>query len=267
MDSFEQAFNDTEKAAAAAVASAGDLIRLAKQLQKASKEGNIAAMKRVQGRLDAAWGSLGQTVANAVQFWPFQDDEEEQYLRNGYSAELRRVALERGLEIHERDDRLISHPSILRVLPGERAIRIDKKRISSIRPSYLADILLKNQQKPGRYQSSTFLDALYNVYSDIVRDELSDRDRLVKTVGRVVPLDRIYRLFTSLPGSSREYDRTDFARDLYILDTNGPKRTKQGAAVSFPSSTGTRRSKGLFSFVGPDGGDVEYYGLRFTEGG
>ena len=43
-----------------------------------------------------------------------------------------------------------------------------------------------------------------------------------------MPLDRIYRLFTSLPGSSREYDRTDFARDLYILDTNGPKRTKQG---------------------------------------
>lgn len=267
MDSFEQAFSDMERAAAATVASAGDLIRLAKQLQKASKEGNIAAMKRVQGRLDAASKSLDQTVANAMQFWPFQEDEEEQYLREGYSAELRRVSRERELEIHERDDRLISHPSIVRILPGERAVRIDKKRISSIRPSYLTDVLLKNQQKPGRYQSGAFLDALYNVYSDIVREELSDRNHLVKTDGRVVPLDRIYRLFTSLPGSHREYDRTDFARDLYILDTNGPKRTKQGAAVSFPSSTGTRRSKGLFSFVGPDGRDVEYYGLRFTKGG
>ena len=267
MDSFEQAFSDTEKAAAATVASAGDLIKLAKQLQKASKEGNIAAMKRVQGRLDDALGSLGQTVANAVRSWPFQDNEEEQYLRDGYSAELRRVALEHGLDIHERDDRLISHPSIVRILPGERAIRIDKKRISSIRPSYLTDLLLKNQQKPGRFQSGAFLESLYAVYSDIVSEERSDRHSLVKTGGRVVPLDRIYRLFTSLPGSSREYDRTDFARDLYILESNGPKRTRNGAAVSFPSSTGTRRSKGLFSFVGPDGRDVEYYGLRFTEGG
>ena len=118
MDSFEQAFSDTEKAAASTLASAGDLIKLAKQLQKASKEGNIAAMKRVQGRLDDALGSLGQTVANAVRSWPFQDNEEEQYLRDGYSAELRRVALEHGLDIHERDDRLISHPSIVRILPA-----------------------------------------------------------------------------------------------------------------------------------------------------
>ncbi len=267
MDSFEQAFSDTERAAAETLTSAGDLTRLARQLQKASKEGNVAAMKRVQGRLDAASRSLGQTVANAVRSWPFQENEEEEYLRDGYSTELCRVAAERELDIHERDDRLISHPSIVRILPGERAVRIDKKKISSIRPSYLADVLLKNQKKPGRYQSGAFLESLYNVYSDIVREEFSNRQGLVKTGGRVVPLDRIYRLFTSLPGSGREYDRTDFARDLYILDTKGPKHTKQGATVFFPSSTGTRSSKGLFSFVGPDGRDVAYYGLRFTEGG
>lgn len=265
MGSFEQAFSDTERAAKSTLDSAGELIRLAKQLQKASREGNLAAMKRVQGRLGDAMGSLGQTVANAVQAWPFREGEEEQYLRDGYSAELRRIASEQGLDMHERDDRLISHPSVVRILPGERAVRIDKKKVSSIRPSHLADVLLKNQEKPGRYQSGAFLESLYAVYSDIVREE--NPDRLVRIAVRVVPLERIYRLFTSLPGSSRDYDRTDFARDLYILDTKGPRRTKQGAEVSFPSSTGTRRSKGVFSFVGPDGRDVQYYGLRFTEGG
>lgn len=264
MDSFEQAFSDTERAAKSTLDSAGELIRLAKQLQKASREGNLAAMKRTQGRLDDALGTLGQTVANAVQSWPFREDEEDQYLRDGYSAELRRIASEQGLDMHERDDRLISHPSVVRILPGERAVRIDKKKVSSIRPSYLADVLLKNQEKPGRYQSGAFLESLYAVYSDIVKEE--NPDRLMRTAVRVVPLERIYRLFTSLPGSSRDYDRTDFARDLYLLDTKGPERTKQGAAVSFPSSTGTRRSKGVFSFVGPDGRDVQYYGLRFTEG-
>lgn len=264
MDSFEQAFSDTERAAKSTLDSAGELIRLVKQLQEASREGNLVAMKRTQGRLNDALGTLGQTVANAVQAWPFQEGEEEQYLRDGYSSELRRIASEQGLDMHEQDDRLISHPSVVRILPGDRAVRIDKKKVSSIRPSYLAKVLLEKQKKPSRYPSGAFLESLYAVYSDIVEEEGSDR--LVRTAGRVVRLERIYRLFTSLPGSNRDYDRTDFARDLYMLHTKGPERTKRGAAVSFPSSTGTRNPGGVFSFVGPDGRPVQYYGLRFTEG-
>ena len=265
MDSFERAFSDAEQAAAETVDSAGDVTKLARQLQKAAREGNIAAIRRLQGRLDAALGALGQTVANAVKSWPFQDEDEERYLRDGYCGELCQVASKQGLNIHERDGRLISHPSIVRILPGERSVKLDNKRISAIRPSYLTDLLLKNQRKPARFRAGAFLESLYNVYLDIVREERSDRQRLAQAAGRVVPLERIYRLFTSLPGSSREYDHTDFARDLYMLDTQGPKRTKQGAEVSFPASTGTRSSKGVFSFVGPDGRYVQYYGLRFAE--
>ena len=70
---------------------------------------------------------------------------------------------------------------------------------------------------------------------------------------------------TALPGTARDYDRSDFARDLYILDSEGPHTSRKGAEVSFPSSTGTRRrSADLFSFVGPDGDSVEYYGIRFS---
>ena len=84
---------------------------------------------------------------------------------------------------------------------------------------------------------------------------------------RVVPLERIYKLFTSLPGTRREYATTDFARDIYRLETSGQTTTRSGASVSFPASTGTRSAKGLFTFVGPDGQDVQYYGVRFTEAG
>ena len=63
-------------------------------------------------------------------------------------------------------------------------------------------------------------------------------------------LNRIYKLFTSLPGSSRGYTPTDFARDLYLLDTSGLTSLKSGATVSFPASTGTRSARGLFTFIG-----------------
>ncbi len=82
--------------------------------------------------------------------------------------------------------------------------------------------------------------------------------------GRVVQLERVYRLFTSQPGSEREYNRTDFTRDLYLLDRDGPKTTKRGLRVSFPASSGTRGSQGIFSFVAPDGQVVTYYGIQFS---
>ena len=266
MDNFEQGFRDAERAAGSTLKSATDLVKIARQLHKAAKDGNIAAIKRTQSRLDDALGNLRQAVGNAVESWPFDDGEEEQYLKDSYTTELRRAASEQGLEIHERDGQLISYPSIVRILPGERAVRIDRKKVSTIRPSYLTGILLQNQEKPGRYPAGRFLEALYQVYSELAKEDSSDR--LMKgSPGRVVPLARIYRLFTSMPGSGRDYTPMDFARDLYQLETSGVTKTKSGATVSFHAAAATRGTKGVFTFVGPKGQDVQYYGVRFTKVG
>ena len=184
-------------------------------------------------------------------------------MRDGYADELRGVAAEQGVSVFERDGRLFASPSIVRVIPIDRAVRIDKKKVSTIRPSHLADLLLENQKRPVRSQSGPFLESLFNVYSEITREGSSGR--LVQVDGRVVPLERVYNLLTSLPGIRREYDRTDFARDLYLLEKSGLKRTRAGTVVSFPAATGTKSNQGLFTFVGPDGQDVLYYGIRFAE--
>ena len=264
MVSFEQAFSDSERAADSTLKSAADLTKQVRALKKAAQTGNIAAVKRSQDRLDEALGALRQEVVNAISSWPFDDDDEKQYLNDHYADELRHAAEELGLDIHERDGRLISHPSIVRILPGECAVRVDRKKVSNIRPSHLADFLLANQNKSSGFRPNRFLESLYTVYSDIVSGESSSR--MVEGPGPVVPLVRIYKLLTSLPGASREYDRSDFARDLYILDANGPHRTRRGALVSFHASTGAKSDRDLFSFIGPDGQSVVYYGIRFTEG-
>ena len=255
MTGFEQAFEDTEKAASSAVVSAGALVKLARKVQKAAQQGRIGDVKRAQRDLAAAGSDLRQAVANVIEAWPFGEEDEEQYFKEHYARELRYAAEELGLDIYEQDGKLISYPSIVRVLPARRAITIGGKQVSAIRPGYVARLLLDSRNKPVRHKSDAFLEALYRVYSDIEQGE----------VGRVVPLARIYKLFTSLPGAGREYDKTDFGRDLYLLDVNGPRRTKKGSAISFPASSGTRGRSGLFSFVGPDGQEVRYYGIRFTQ--
>lgn len=265
MTDLERAFDEVERAAASTLESAAGLVKQARTLQKAAREGHIARMKRARTGLDASLSGLMQAVANAVESWPLPDEQEERYIEDGYSGEFSAVAAKNGLEIHERDGRLISHPSIVRLLPRDRAVRIDGKKVSTIRPSYLADLLLKNQKKDSRHKSDAFLESLYGVYADIVQGESSGR-LMPDDWQRVVPLARIYKLLTSLPGAGRDYDRTDFARDLYRLQTDGPARTRKRATVSFPASSGTRQAKrDLFTFVGPDGQDVVYYGIRFTK--
>ena len=263
---FEQAFDDVERASDSALKSAASLTRLVKLMKKAAGDGNLVRLKRTQSELDVALDALRQAVANAGSSWPFPEDDEERYIKDHYATELRAAAEGMGLDMHERDGKLISSPSIVRILPVDRAVRIDGKKVPAMRPSHLARLLLENQGKRSRYSSDRFLESLHIAYTEIMRDESSHR--LMPGDGPVVPLTRIYRLFTVRPGGAREYDRTDFARDLYVLDSNGPWRTKKGATVSFPSSTGTRQSgSGLFTFVAPDGQEIRYYGIKFTEGG
>ena len=263
---LEQAFADVENAADAALKSASALTKLAKDLQKAAKQGNIAAIKREQSRLGGALDDLSNGVSAAVASWPFGDAEEEACLRDGYAEELREAAAEHGLTMHERDGRLLASPSIVRILPSERAVRIDRKHVSTIRPSRVARLLAESQKKPGTYPAPRFLEALYSSYVDIVRDGAASRLVREKQV-RVVPLARIYRQFTSRPGQRREYTNIDFARDLYLLDTSGVTTTRSGAVVSFHASSGTRspRAGDIFTFVDSDGRDAQYYAIRFTE--
>ncbi len=68
-----------------------------------------------------------------------------------------------------------------------------------------------------------------------------------------------------LPGSTANFDQTDFVRDLFLLDRSGVNKTKSGATCSLPASTGTKGARNLFYFIAPDGETVTYYGIRFTE--
>lgn len=269
MSSFEQAFADTERAAAAAVKAASNLLSVAKQMQKAAQAGNISGLtglRRTAERLENASAITRQEISNVTSAWPFSQEAEEEYLKQSFQDELLAVAEEEQLKMTRRDDRLICFPSIIRVLPSERAVRIDRKKVSNIRPTKLVSVLKDNQQRPNKFRSEAFLEALYRVYQTLVDTNQQGMFAVDNHVGSVVPLARVYALFTSLPGSNREYDQTDFARDLYFLDSSGVKRVRSSATVSFPASTGTRSARGTFSFVSPEGELVTYYGIQFTGG-
>ena len=74
MPSFEQAFNSAENVATSTFKASTDLAKLARQMQKAAQEGNIAAIKRSAEKLNDALGTVRQEVGNAIGAWPFRDE-------------------------------------------------------------------------------------------------------------------------------------------------------------------------------------------------
>ena len=107
---------------------------------------------------------------------------------------------------------------------------------------------------------------MYEAYLALAQSDTADRLKLGQ-VGQVIRLESMYRLFTGLPGSGRDYSLLDFARDLYAVQESGVREVRAGARVSFPASTGTRSARGAISFIGPSGETVLFYGIQFTGGG
>jgi hypothetical protein len=256
---FEQAFADAERSAAAAAKAGSLVVSAAKQMQKAAQEGDIRKLRLTAEKLASATDAARQDVANAKTAWPFSEIEEREYLTNEYDRELREEAKQAGLNIKPLDAaRLFAYPSILRILPSELSVRVDKKKVPSLRPSHLVQLLLANQKKKSRYPVERFLESLHSAYMIVVpKGERSE----------VVKLTKIYQALTLLPGAGTEYSKSEFARDLFMLDQSGNAQTRSGARLSLPASTGTRGSNSdLYKFVGPDGVEHMYYGILFTEG-
>ena len=163
------------------------------------------------------------------------------------------------MSIREQDELLYCYPSLIRVIPGEQCVKIDKVREARLRPSVLAAHLKEVQQRPLRFRPEAFLESLYEAYR---RLNPPQRGLLVRT-GRVVRLLQIYELLTILPGQSREYTKAEFARDLYLLDRSGVTKTRNGAVVDFPGSTGTKTPSATIMVITESGREKTYYGISF----
>ena len=267
---FEQILDEATQAAETAVKSGSELVKAARRARKAGLDGNLAALgncpKQIDKALDVLKGSVAalELAIGRAAAWPETDAGEQGSFEERYSAELREAAAACDLGIHERDGKLISYPTVLSV-GSDRTLMINQQRIPAVRPSLVIDRLRDEREKVGRYKPERFLEALFHIYDDTLKDQ--KKHLLGAGSMPPMPLIRIYKHLTALPGVSRNYTKTDFARDLFVLDSTGPKRAKKGKGpvVSFPSSSGTRARKDCFSFIGPDGFESTYYSIQFAE--
>ena len=254
-DPFERALARTEADIVSALRAAGAHTRELKKAQKCAAAGSIRELERALEAADDLGGSLREGVRMAKGGWSF--DVRQHFESGGYTRELLARAQAAGLVLQEQDDRIVAFPSLARLVPAESAIDVNKKRERSIRPSAVVERFRAARDQPVRFKPEPFLEALLQAYRFVLGEEKREG-------GSTVKLLDIYRVLTVLPGSAPSYPKPEFARDIYLLEESGVRRTREGLEVVWPAAAGTRGTQTLGT-VTRDGRLRVYYGIAFEQ--
>ncbi|MEU0156308.1 (2Fe-2S)-binding protein [Micromonospora fulviviridis] len=252
---MEAALVATEREIDAALRSATATVRELKRALGAARTGQVRDLRKALSAAQVAAGTLaGDTTTLADGF----DFDEQSYLSSGaYVKELLAEAEARGLAIVEDDDRLLCYPSLLRVLPPDAAIEIDKVRDRRLRPSVLVGVLARAQERGPRFKAEAFLDSLRSAYELLVSSTGKRSDAVIRLVD-------VWSVLTMLPGQRAQYSKQEFARDLYLLDQSGVTSTARSPrTLRWAASTGTKGSGTLIT-VARNGQQQRYWGVSFT---
>lgn len=254
---LEAALAATEAAAQAALKAAAGATRELKKVKAAAATGSVRDLRRA---LEAAESSARQVVDAAGDLRAGYDFDESDHLASGsFAKELLAAASDAGVAMFEEDDRLLCYPSLVRVLPTELAVEVDRKRDRRLRPSVLVASLARAQGAGPRFKSEPFFESLRAAYELV----LAQRG---KAPGAVVRLVEVYTVLTLLPGQARDYSRQEFAHDLYLLDQSGLTTSdRSGAQLRWSASTGTKGA-GMLKTVSRSGQQQRYWGISFTGG-
>ena len=135
--SLEQSLAKTE-ADAVNTQKALHLVSLAlKKYTNALKVGSLKDVQTAINEVEKSELALRQQIAVTREGWNFDIDT---YLGNGsFIKEIMAVAEQKGVRIFERDDRLYCYPVLMRLLPSERTILIDKAKEKKLRPTVLVN--------------------------------------------------------------------------------------------------------------------------------
>jgi len=253
---IEGALAQAEADVEAAARSAGNLVHELKRARTAAASGQLRDLRRALDAVADLAGDLRKAVLDARA--SYDVDEGDLLASGAYAKELLANAAVVGLAMFEEDDRLLCYPSIVRVLPGELALEIDRRRVRGLRPSVVVAQLQRAQNAGPRFKPESFLASLFGAYDLVLA-------RQGKVAGAVVRLVDLYTVLTLLPGQARDYTKPEFTRDLYLLDQTGVTEVgSTGRALRWAASTGTRLS-GVLTTVSKSGQQQRYWGIAFEE--
>lgn len=253
--SLDAACDEVERACGVLADTIKAATQLQKALRKAAAEGDVTKIRKFSRQLGSRATEFRDAAQGAATAWTWTEAAEEGYLRDRYEGDLVTAGKVAGVRFERLDDKLSAFPALVKILAPQRQLLIDSVRVTTLRPKVVIDRVAARQKSKPTLAPEKFLELLFNAYVCVVGESGIDTGTTMLEV---------YRLLTLHPEFRKQYDRTEFTRDIHVLDRSGVSTT-HGHKVSFPAATGTKESRGTFSIIGPDGVQHTYYGIRFRE--
>ena len=253
LPTLEAALEALESDADTAMKALANAIKTAKRVKTAAAYGQTRELALALEAAAVTAAQAADTVEELRQGWRF--DVAGYFTSGGYTKELLASAAEAGVAAFESDERILSYPVIVEVLPDATVV-VDKKKDRRVRPSVVVAHLESLQQRPPKFKAEAFIESLAAGYDLVV----AAKGLRTSSAARLVD---VHRVLTLLPGAARDYTRQELARDIYLLDQSGVVDTKDARRMTLPASALTR-SGGTLTTVTKSGQTKVYAGVAFA---
>jgi hypothetical protein len=258
---LEQRLDELLVEARRSAAAAKVVAKAAGALEKDASLGSLKGLRPGLERLTAAAEQLADASAATRAAWNWSENDEEEYLREGYLEELRSAAEQQSVPLHRYGKAWSASPLLVRIDPKGRAIVLDRKRRSDLRPSRIVAAIVAARQQRSSLKPEAFLESLLEGYRTALGRQLLAGQPVREGVS--IPLTEIHHALTPLPESRKDYPVEAFARDLYLLDKSGLHTTKSGLRLYLAASTSTKGGGGVLTVLDDAGRPFHYFSAAF----
>lgn len=254
MLNYEDLYQELQPMEKALKDSAGAITRLQKAVQKNTETGNLTEVKKNLEQLQEAVDQLRdqlKTVTEEIEGF----DTKEYFTSGDFTSQLLEACREKDVDVKGEMGTYEMFPYKVRIVgDAERPeeVWINRKKLPSFRPSYVADTIRAGQIKlyKGKSNPQAFMTELAEAYEMTC---LKSKAR----PGSTQSLDKIYKTLVPMARARKEYDKQAYAFDLARLYEAGTDAwvTKSGKKFYFGTSrdgkSGIRvlSSTGVESFI------------------
>lgn len=227
-DNLQPDMKDLKDASSAAV-------RFQKAVVKYAEAGNLVEIRKALSQLEDA---IQKAEAAAVGISAEVDgfDTLEYFKGGDFSRQLLEECKDAGIDVKGEHGVYEMFPYKVRVLGDEEhaeELYINRKKLASFRPSYVASYIKASQEKlyKGTFRAESFMEELAAGYEMTC---LRSNARL----GSTQALTKIYKNLVPMARARKEYDMQAFSFDLARLYEEGPQAwvTKNGQGYYFGTS-------------------------------
>lgn len=218
MQNYEELYDVLQPMEKALRDSASAVTRLQKAIQKNTENGNLAEVKKSLEAMAEAAVLLQERIeatAGAVNGF----DTKSYFADGDFTRQLLESCAEKGVDVRGETGVYEMFPYKVRITGdgvNDGEVYINRKKLPSFRPSYVAETIRAGQEKLYRanFNEMTFMTELADAYETACL-------RSGARVGSTQSLDKIYKYLAPTSRARKEYDKQAYAFDLARLYEKG----------------------------------------------